>query len=136
MGSAVVAHALQHVESSWTRDGTRVPCICTWILIHCATREDPPEFFRSDSGNKSRYSPTRKLESILSLPPSTYNIHLQRLFIFPPQYLLSLFLPLVYFQTHHNSPKPEQSLLTDLPTSDLALAKSISILYRADIVRH
>ena len=28
--------ALQHVESSRTRDGTCVPC---WILIHCTTRE-------------------------------------------------------------------------------------------------
>ena len=30
--------APQHVES-WTRDQTHVPCIGTWILIHCATRE-------------------------------------------------------------------------------------------------
>ena len=28
-----------HVESSWTRDWTRVPCIGRQILIHCATRE-------------------------------------------------------------------------------------------------
>ena len=31
--------ALRHVESSWTRDRTHVPCIARWILIHCATRE-------------------------------------------------------------------------------------------------
>ena len=29
----------QHVESSWTRDHTCVPCIGRQILIHCATRE-------------------------------------------------------------------------------------------------
>ena len=34
--------ALQHVGSSWTRDRTCVPCIGRRILIHCATREDPP----------------------------------------------------------------------------------------------
>ena len=28
-----------HMESSWTRDGTRVPGIGGWILIHFATRE-------------------------------------------------------------------------------------------------
>ena len=31
--------ALWHVESSWTRDWTHVPCIGMWILIHCTTRE-------------------------------------------------------------------------------------------------
>ena len=31
--------APQHVESSWTRDQTHVPCTGRWILIHCATRE-------------------------------------------------------------------------------------------------
>ena len=28
-----------HVESSWTRARTRIPCICRQILNHCATRE-------------------------------------------------------------------------------------------------
>ena len=28
-----------HVESSWARDWTWVPCICRLILVHCATRE-------------------------------------------------------------------------------------------------
>ena len=28
-----------HVESSWTRHRTCVPCIGRWILIQCATRE-------------------------------------------------------------------------------------------------
>ena len=28
-----------HVESSWTRDRTHVPCIGRWILPHCATRQ-------------------------------------------------------------------------------------------------
>ena len=28
-----------HVESSWTRDRTCVPCKGRWILIHCTTRE-------------------------------------------------------------------------------------------------
>ena len=37
MARALVA--LQHVESSWTRDETHVPCIGSWILIHCMTRE-------------------------------------------------------------------------------------------------
>ena len=27
--------ALQHVDSSLTRDWTRVPCIDSWIIIHC-----------------------------------------------------------------------------------------------------
>ena len=31
--------ALQHVESSWTRDQTLVPCIGRWILYHWTTRE-------------------------------------------------------------------------------------------------
>ena len=31
--------ALWHVESSWTRAQTRVPCIGRRILNHCATRE-------------------------------------------------------------------------------------------------
>ena len=31
--------ALWHVESSWIRDRTHVPCTGRWILIHCATRE-------------------------------------------------------------------------------------------------
>ena len=31
--------ALQHVGSSWTRDGTHVPCIGKWILNHWATRK-------------------------------------------------------------------------------------------------
>ena len=34
--------ALQHVESSLTRDRTRVPYIGRRILNHCATREAPP----------------------------------------------------------------------------------------------
>ena len=33
--------APQHVESSWTRDQTPVPCLGRWILIHCATRKVP-----------------------------------------------------------------------------------------------
>ena len=33
--------ALWHMGSSWTRDGTCVPCIGRWILNHCATREVP-----------------------------------------------------------------------------------------------
>ena len=35
MGTA----APQHVESSQTRDGTRVPCLGRWILNHWTTRE-------------------------------------------------------------------------------------------------
>ena len=31
--------ALRHVESSRTRDQTRVPCPGRWTLIHCTTRE-------------------------------------------------------------------------------------------------
>ena len=37
--------ALQHVGSSPTRTGTRVPCIGRWILNHCATREAPMRLF-------------------------------------------------------------------------------------------
>ena len=35
-----------HVESSWTRDRTCVPCSGRHILIHCATREDQPSTFK------------------------------------------------------------------------------------------
>ena len=31
--------APQHVESSQTRDGTRVLCIDGWVLTHCPIRE-------------------------------------------------------------------------------------------------
>ena len=31
-----------HAESCQTRDQSYVLCINRWILIHCATREDPP----------------------------------------------------------------------------------------------
>ena len=31
--------APQHVESSWTRDQTHVPCILRKIPIHCTTKE-------------------------------------------------------------------------------------------------
>ena len=33
--------SLCHVESSWTRDRTRVPCIGRWILNHWTTGEVP-----------------------------------------------------------------------------------------------
>ena len=33
--------ALQHVESSWARDQTRVPCIGRRVLTHCTNREVP-----------------------------------------------------------------------------------------------
>lgn len=69
----------------------------------------------------------RELESGPPLPPSTYAVHLQILFIF----LLNIychFLPLVWFQTPHKSPKLLQYLLTNLPISDLAVIKSISNL--------
>ena len=36
--------ALRHVESSWTRDQTHVPCIGRQILIHCTTREVQVQF--------------------------------------------------------------------------------------------
>ena len=55
LGSVVVVHGLEgtgapvvvvqglvapwHVKSSWTVEGTSVPCIGRWILIHCTTRE-------------------------------------------------------------------------------------------------
>ena len=42
-GSVVVAHGLScpvgHVGSSWTRDGTHVPCFGGQILNHYTTRE-------------------------------------------------------------------------------------------------
>ena len=44
-GSEVV---LRHVESSWTRDRTHVPCIGRHIPIHCATRAVPSSI--SDAG--------------------------------------------------------------------------------------
>ena len=31
----------QHVGSSWTSDGSRVPCTGRQILTHCITREAP-----------------------------------------------------------------------------------------------
>ena len=31
--------ALQHVETSWTRDQTCVPCTDRQIVIHCTARE-------------------------------------------------------------------------------------------------
>ena len=34
--------ALQHVGSSWSRDGTYVPCVGRWILYHRATGEVCP----------------------------------------------------------------------------------------------
>ena len=34
--------APQHVESSWARDRTHVPCIGRWILNQCTTREVLP----------------------------------------------------------------------------------------------
>ena len=43
-GSVAVVHGLAppwHVESSQTRDQTRVPCIGRQIPIHCTTREVP-----------------------------------------------------------------------------------------------
>ena len=36
----------QHVESSWTRNGTHVPCTGRWILIHYVTREVPESFLK------------------------------------------------------------------------------------------
>ena len=44
MGSVVVAHRLsypQHVESSQSREGTRVLCIGRWTANHWAIREVP-----------------------------------------------------------------------------------------------
>ena len=33
--------AVRHVESSWIRDRTHVPCIGRQILMHCSSREVP-----------------------------------------------------------------------------------------------
>ena len=45
--SAWGSDALRHVESSQTRDQTRVPCIDRWILNHWITREvQGHSFFR------------------------------------------------------------------------------------------
>ena len=41
--------ALQHVETSWTRDWTHVPCIGRRILIHFTTREVLSHYFFSPS---------------------------------------------------------------------------------------
>ena len=42
MGSAAVGHGLSCLmASSWTRDGTRVPCIAGRILNHGKTSEAP-----------------------------------------------------------------------------------------------
>ena len=46
--------ASQHVESSWTRARTRVPCIGRRILNHCATREVPSTFISLTSILKLR----------------------------------------------------------------------------------
>ena len=45
--SLVMEHKFRHMgfsdllpmESSWTRNWTRVPCIGRWIFLHCTTRE-------------------------------------------------------------------------------------------------
>ena len=38
-----------HVESSWIRDQTCVPCIGRWTLIHYTTREILPSSFKRNS---------------------------------------------------------------------------------------
>ena len=39
LGHSGFSIAMQHVESSWARNGTNVPCIGRWILNHWITRE-------------------------------------------------------------------------------------------------
>ena len=52
--------ALSHVQSSWTRDWTHVPCIGREILIPCATREVP-----TGHSNYSTWHTLAPLESSL-----------------------------------------------------------------------
>ena len=50
MDSVAVAPMLsspQHVESSWTRDRTRVFCIGRWILHHGANQGSPLRLFKA-----------------------------------------------------------------------------------------
>ena len=48
--------ALQHVESSQTRDGTHVPCIGRQILSHWTTREVWSTFLKDDFGELRGYN--------------------------------------------------------------------------------
>ena len=76
--SAVAAHgrsscgtrAAQHVDSSRTRDGTRVSCIGRQILYHRATREAPQGVFKSchESPMGGR-APAERWECASSLSP-------------------------------------------------------------------
>ena len=48
--------APQHVEFSQTRDGTCVPCIGRWILIHCTNRKVPYFILAAHLGYDTSYS--------------------------------------------------------------------------------
>ena len=55
--------ALQHVESSWTRDRTRVPCIGRQILNHWTSQENPLPSLLANSPQLSL-----RLDSLTLLP--------------------------------------------------------------------
>ena len=42
----------RHVESSWTRDQTHVPCVGRWIISHCTTREVPFVSFKDEGSHE------------------------------------------------------------------------------------
>ena len=66
--------ALRHVESSQTRDQTRVPCIDRWILNHWITREvQGHSFFRCQSCICSVLSLNASLSCARHLPHPSPN---------------------------------------------------------------
>ena len=79
--------ALQHVGSSWTRDGTGVPCIARWISNHWTIREALGSVLKGSPGcfSLSLLSSTPSLApSLFSfLPPSSVSPPLS------PSYFLS-----------------------------------------------
>ena len=107
--------ALYHVESSWTRDWTRVSCIGRQILIHCSTRGVPflPSsimFFRC-------------LETLFCFP-SVSGLSLISLKVHP-LLLLNIMVP-----CPHTCPRPPSfPILCSLPWYSLILANFNSHLH-------
>ena len=52
-------HAPWHVESSWTRDRTHVPCTDRRIPIHCPTREVPHYSYKDHFEEQARITTTK-----------------------------------------------------------------------------
>ena len=82
--------AMQHVESSWSRDWTHVPCIIRQTLNHCATREFFPLTLNLASSLQWNYSRQSPVTSI-SLNSVEYSFLLYSLFFIYLLLLISLF---------------------------------------------